>query len=152
MTESDTQKALETILETLRALDARVARIEAGTQQKGSSAAPSTGSPAASRKTSIKEFLLEWAPSDDVQKTLAIGHYLETSEGLSSFNKADLERGFRAAKEPVPANINDKVNMSIKNGHMMDAEEKKNSMKAWVLTRTGETYLQNGFKKGSAKK
>jgi hypothetical protein len=111
-----------------------------------------SATPAASRKMSIKEFLLERAASDDVQKTLAIGYFLETQEGMSSFNKTDLEKGFRAAKETVPANINDKVNMSIKNGHMMDAAEKKNSLKAWNLTSSGEKYLQNGFKKALSKK
>jgi hypothetical protein len=150
--EIDTQKTLESILETLKALDARLARVEAGTKENGSESSTAAATPAASRKMSIKEFLLERAASDDVQKTLAIGYFLETQEGMSSFNKTDLEKGFRAAKETVPANINDKVNMSIKNGHMMDAAEKKNSLKAWNLTSSGEKYLQNGFKKALSKK
>jgi hypothetical protein len=149
--ENHTQKTLESILETLKALDSRLARVEAGTEKNGSKNSADSTAPAASRKTSIKEFLLERAASDDVQKTLAIGYFLETQEGMSSFNKADLEKGFRAAKESVPANINDKVNMSIKNGHMMEAAEKKSSLKAWVLTSSGETYLQNGFKKTAPK-
>lgn len=150
--EIDTQKTLESILETLKALDARLARVEAGTKENGSESSTAAATPAASRKMSIKEFLLERAASDDVQKTLAIGYFLETQEGMSSFNKTDLEKGFRAAKETVPANINDKVNMSIKNGHLMDAAEKKNSLKAWNLTSSGEKYLKNGFKKALSKK
>jgi hypothetical protein len=149
--EDNTQKTLASILDALKALDARVARIEVSAQA-GVVSPPLPSSPAPARKLSIKEFLLEHAPSDDVQRTLTIGHFLETHEGMSSFNKADLEKGFRAAKEPVPSNINDKVNMSIRNGHMMEADEKKNSMKAWHLTQRGETYLVNGFKKGPPKK
>ena len=34
----------------------------------------------------------------------------------------------------------------------MEAQEKKNSMKAWVLTQSGEKYLLNGFKKALARK
>ena len=151
ITENEMQKTLASILDTLKALDIRIARIETAAQQTGSSVPPSV-SPAGSRKLSIKEFLLERSPSDDVQRTLAIGYFLEAREGMSSFNKADLEKGFRAAKELVPANINDKVNMSIRNGHMMEVEEKKNGMKAWVLTQTGEAYLLNSFKKGLPKK
>ena len=133
-------------------MDARLARVEAGTKENGSESSTASATPAASRKMSIKEFLLERAASDDVQKTLAIGHYLETQEGMTSFNKTDLEKGFRAAKESVPTNINDKVNMSIKNGHMMEAAAKKDNIKAWVLTSSGEKYLQNGFKKASPKR
>jgi hypothetical protein len=150
--ENDTQKTLDSILEILKALDVRLARVEAGAKENGLESSAASVTPAASRKMSIKEFLLECAASDDVQKTLAIGHYLETQEQMASFNKADLEKGFRAAKESVPTNVNDKVNMSIKNGHMMEVAEKKDNLKAWVLTSSGEKYLQNGFKKASPKR
>jgi hypothetical protein len=150
--QNDTQKTLESILETLKAFDARLARVEAGAKTDGSERSAASAAPAVARKMSIKEFLLEGGASDDVQKTLAIGYFLETHETMTSFNKEDLEKGFRAAKEPVPANINDKVNMSIKQGHMTEAGEKKNSLKAWVVTNSGEKYLQNGFKKPPSKR
>ena len=143
--DAETKKALVDILQAVQALDSGVARMESG----GTSSEPmQTDQPrTAQRRLSIKEFLLEHRPVDDVQKTLAIGYFLEMNEGMESFNKSDLEKGYRAAKEQVPSNINDKVNMSIKNGHMMEAEGKKDSMKAWVLTSTGEQYVQNGYKK-----
>jgi hypothetical protein len=96
---------------------------------------------------SIKEFILAKRPDDDVQKTLVIGYYLEKYEGLDSFNAKDLEDGFRTAKETVPKNINDKVNLNIKNGHMMEAKEKKDNRKAWLLTASGERYIEHDFKK-----
>jgi|SRR6185437_2068709 len=147
--ENDTQKMFGEIMTALKGLDERLTRIESG-HAPHASVEPSHQIP--NRKMSIKEFLIEQTPTDDVQKTLAIGYFLETQEALTSFNKSDLERGFRASKEPLPSNINDKVNMSIKNGHMMEAEEKKDSMKAWVITRTGEEYIKNGFKKEVRKK
>jgi hypothetical protein len=64
---------------------------------------------------------------------------------MTTFNTADLEKGFRAAKEPIPINMNDKVNMCIKNGHMMEAEIKKDNMKAWEITRSGEKYVEENF-------
>ncbi len=96
---------------------------------------------------SIKEFMLAKKPENDVQKTLVIGYYLEKYGNFGSFNAKDLEDGFRAAKERVPKNINDKVNMNIKNGHMMESEEVKDNRKAWVLTSSGEKFVENGFKK-----
>jgi hypothetical protein len=95
----------------------------------------------------IKEFILGKKPKKDVQKTLAIGYYLERYQGLSSFNVRDLENGFRAAKEKVPENVPDKVQINVRKGHMMEAKEKKDNLKAYVLTNSGEKYVENDFKK-----
>ncbi|MCW1296718.1 MAG: hypothetical protein OH319_03490 [Candidatus Parvarchaeota archaeon] len=99
------------------------------------------------KKTSLKEFLLFKKPKDDVQKTLAISYYLEKYEGLTSVNAKDLEDGFRLAKEKVPKNINYKVIRNIQQGYMMEAKEKKDNLKAWSLTGSGERFVENGFKK-----
>jgi hypothetical protein len=77
------------------------------------------------KKISLKEFLLSKNPKDDVQKTLAIGYYLEKYDGLTSFNTKDLKEGFRVAKEKIPKNINYKVIRIIQQGYMMEAKEKK---------------------------
>jgi len=105
------------------------------------------GKSAVAKKSSVKEFILSKKVKDEVQKTLAIGYYLENYEGLTSFNVKDLEGGFRKAKEQIPGNINDKVNLNIAKGHMMDAKEKKDKLKAWVLTNSGEKFVQNDFQK-----
>jgi len=139
------EKMLQEILASVKGLDARVAELEKrATTPSTMSAAPSAP---AVRKQSIKEFLIGKAPSGGVQTTLAIAYYLETEQGITPFNKEDLERGYRAAKEAVPKNINDKVGMCIANGYMMEAEAKKDSLKAWVITRTGEQVVEKGFAK-----
>jgi hypothetical protein len=98
------------------------------------------------KKLSIKEFILTKNPIDDVQKTLIIGYYLEHFEGADKFNVKDLTEGFRLAREPIPMNVNDKVNLNIAKGYMMAAKEKKDKFKAWVLTNTGERFVEDGFK------
>jgi len=95
---------------------------------------------------SIKEFVLDKKPKSAVQKTLAIGYYLEKYENMPSFNVKDLEKGFREAKEIVPPNINDKVNQNIMKGHIMELKEKKEGLKSWNLTNTGERFVENDFK------
>ncbi|MGB3906792.1 MAG: hypothetical protein WBB22_17945 [Anaerolineae bacterium] len=100
-----------------------------------------------SKPLSIKEFILQKKPRNDVQKALAIGFYLEQYEDYSSFNVTDLADGFRAAKERVPDNVGDKVQKNIRNGHMMVAKEKKDNLTAWTLTNSGEEYVENDFKK-----
>jgi len=100
------------------------------------------------KKLSIKEFMLTKNPIDDVQRTLVIGYYLERFEGVDKFNARDLAEGFRSAREPLPGNINDKVNSNIEKGHMMEAKEKKDKRKAWVLTNSGETFVEDELKEG----
>ena len=100
------------------------------------------------KKLSVKEFLLTKKPTDDVQRTLAIGYYLEHFELMNSFNARDLAGGFRSAKEPLPTNVNDKVNLNIGKGYMMEAKEKKDKFKAWVLTNSGEKFVEEGLPEG----
>jgi len=97
------------------------------------------------KKLSIKEFLRSKRPQTDVHKTLAIGYYLEKYDEMLSFNVDDVRDGFRAAKEPVPSNTQAFINQNIKNGHMMDYEEKKDKKKAYVLTNSGEEFVENDF-------
>lgn len=99
------------------------------------------------KKISVAEFILSKKPKDDVQKTLAIGYYLERHDALPSFNKKDLKNGFRMAKEPFPENINYKVIRNVVQGYMMEAEEKKENLTAWVLTNSGAKCVENNFKK-----
>ena len=98
-----------------------------------------------SKKLSLKGYILSKNPKNDVQKTLCIGYYLESFDNMASFHAQDLEKGFRLAKEPVPPNINDKVNLNIKKGHLMEAEEKKENKKAWLVTNSGEKFIDSNF-------
>lgn len=97
------------------------------------------------KKLYIKDFIRSKKPKDDVQKTLAIGYYLEKYEGFSSFNVIDLDKGFRDAKQTVPPNINDKVNKNIDKQYIMRDKKKKDGKLAWRLTADGEEYVESDF-------
>ena len=102
--------------------------------------------PASVRKgLSIKEFIIAQEPKNEVQKTLAIGYYLEKYEGESPFNLKDLRRGFRKAKEKLPSNLSDKVYRNMTKGHMMEVEERKDNLTAWMLTNSGESLVESRF-------
>lgn len=125
-------------------LETRIIALEKILSEKKSDVSES-GSPTA-KKVSVKEFILLKKPSGDVQKALTIAYYLEKNENMHSFNVEDLAHYFQLAKEPTPQNLNDKINMNIKKGHVMEAKEKKNNKKAWVITNTGEQFVENNFK------
>lgn len=131
-------KNLEKIIEKLEALEVRVTKLE-------HTDAP-TGNAGTSKKLSLREFMLSKKPTDDVKKTLTIGYFLEKFESMSSFNIGDLEAAFERAKEKKPSNMNDKVNMNIRNGHLEESSEKKDNRKAWYLTNSGEQFIENNFK------
>lgn len=96
---------------------------------------------------SINEFLKNKNIQNEVQLTLAIAYWLDYFEKIDSFNVSDLENTFRSARLSVPKNINDKVNMNIKNGHIAEHKEKKNGKKAWYVTNTGSELVENGLDK-----
>ena len=149
MTTSTDQK-LDAILDAIKSLEARVTRIEAGSA--GTSSRQQTVARASGKKLSIKEFLLESPPTTDIQRTLAVGYFLETHVGMTSFTRSDLEKGYNDAKEPVPSNISMNIKYCIKQGHMMEAEEKKNNKTAYVVTRSGEQFVMAGYKKSAGNK
>lgn len=138
----ETKKMLEEVLAAVKSLDNRISKLESSPQPVATERTPPGG-----KKLSLKEFIISKGPSNGVQMTLTIGYYLETYEGVSPFNAVDLEGGFRAAREPVPLNINDKANMCVKNGYFMEEKVKKDNMKAWMVTRTGEEIINKGFGK-----
>lgn len=145
---TSTDSKLDTILEAIKNLELRVARIESGGSH--ASVDGKTAALAATKKLSMKEFLLERPPTTDIQRTLAVGYFLETYAGMASFTKTELEKGYRDAKEPTPSNIGVNIKRCIKYGHMMEAEEKKNNKVAYVITRSGEQFVATGYKKPTA--
>lgn len=142
---TDIDKKLDAIFDAIKALDTRITKIETGGPAGEAPARPST------KKTSIKEFLLERPPTTDIQRTLGIGYFLEKHAGLASFTSLDLEKGYSDAKETRPSNISVNIKHCIKQGHMMEAEEKKNNKTAYVVTRSGEQFVAGGYKKSGGR-
>ena len=99
------------------------------------------------KKLSIKEFLMTKKLDDDTKRTLAISYFIEHMENIKPFNTDDLKKAFRLAKIKSPSNINDKINVNIRAGRIMEAEEKKEFKKAWELTATGEVFVESELNK-----
>lgn len=131
---------LEEIMKTLEDHEKRLSKLEQVFQTK---------TEAVTSKPTIKDFIRSKNPKYALQKTLAIGYYLEKYEDLSLFNVKDLTKGFRDAKEPPPTNMNDMVNKNKKKHYLMDAEKKKDNKMAWVLTAKGEQFVETGFQEKS---
>jgi len=135
---------IKDIVERLGALENRVLTLE---RQKRSVFLKKKKVVQSKKELSLGEFLIEKKPSDDVKRTLAIGYFLEKFKKFASFNADDLLSAYEKAKEKKPLNINDKVNMNIKNGHMDEVSEKKDNKKAWHVTNSGAKLVENELNK-----
>lgn len=126
----------------VKMLEDRIDALEAAAKRSVHSSPYTT---VADKQQSPKEFVLTKTPKSGVQKTLVLAYYFEVIAQHGAFNSDDLEAIFRAAKEKLPANINDMVNKNIQKGYLMEDADKKNNKKAWVLTATGEKCVNNNF-------
>lgn len=129
---------------TNRRMDELEARIE---KMEKLLAVPGAAGAVKQKKLSVKEFLMTKTLKSDIQKVAALAYFIEHVEGSASFNTADLETAFRAAKEKLPTNMNDAVNKNIAKGFIMEAEERKDSKKTWYLTSTGERHVESELSK-----
>jgi hypothetical protein len=130
--------SIEIILEKLDNFEKRIKSLEGLVLSK-----PGELTVKKQKELSLKEFILLKKPSEDVEKTLIIGYFLEKYKSMNSFNSRELLTAYESAKEKKPLNINDKVNMCIKRGFMSQAKEKKDNLKAWYITNAGEQYVEN---------
>jgi hypothetical protein len=135
--------SISTVEQRLSDLEARISKLEKGALS--AHLAHKTG--ATQKKISAKEYLMTKQLNTETKKTLVLGYYLEHVEGMPSFNVDDLVAVFQAAKEKRPKNMNDAVNKNVARGLLMEAVEKKEAKKAWVLTSTGEKHVQDELNK-----
>jgi hypothetical protein len=136
--------SIEPLAELKRAIqdhERRISELETTLGQKKKQQPPKT--------TSVKEFILEKRPLNDLNKTLTIAYYAEKHRQTSPFTIKDLQQLFRDAREPLPTNLSDAVNKNIAKGYIMEAEDKKDGHKSWTLTSTGERFVENGLKEAA---
>jgi hypothetical protein len=107
---------------------------------------PAPAPAAASKTPSVRQFIIDKGPVDDVQKSLVIAYHLEKHAEYKSFNVKDIEKGFVDAREKVPGNVADKILKNVWKGHIMQVPEEKDSLKAYALTNTGTKFVESGFK------
>jgi hypothetical protein len=148
----NTDQKLDAILNAIKGLEARVSLLEAGKAVQFDTDKKTVAHASPAKKTAIKEFLLKHPPTTDIQRTLAIGYFLENNAGMTSFNRPDLEKGYSDAKESPPSNIGVNIRHCIKQGHMMEADEKKDNKTVYTVTRSGEQFVAGGYKSSGGKK
>jgi len=146
MSSDDALSRMEALLkdheERIKLLEQKLAGRQNAVHQ---GAAPTAPTQVASTP-SVRQFIVDKGPNDDVQKSLVIGYHLEKHVEYKSFNVKDIEKGFVDAREKVPGNVADKILKNVWKGHMMQVPEDKDGLKAYALTNTGTKFVESGFK------
>lgn len=139
----DHERRIKILEQQLAAEQAPAAAIVERPREQTTVATPA--SPIAPAKQTVRGFVLEKGPADDVQRCLVIGYFLEKRDELKSFNAKDIEKGFVDAREKVPGNVADKILKNVWKGHMMQVPEEKDGLKAYVLTNSGTKFVESGL-------
>jgi len=95
------------------------------------------------KQLSLVEFIRNKNPKSHGDKILTFGYYLKTFRNFHSFNLDDIEECYREARIPRTKNFSAYITQLIRDGLIMDSEEKKDNKKAWILTNRGIEYVEN---------
>lgn len=89
------------------------------------------------------EFLDEKGnPQKHTDVTAVYAYWLFKKEGFSSFNVKDIVDCYDKTRKPKPSNPNQIINTNVSSHLFAEASEKKDNLKAWVITRSGEEYVE----------
>jgi len=110
---------------------------------------PKSSKTASTRQSAVKsssprEFIDGYGLKRHVDIVLAFGYFLEKYRGLKSFTGADINACYYEAKVE-PSNTSQMIINNIKKGFIMQSG-KSGSKKGYTLTRTGEGFVDGGFK------
>lgn len=94
------------------------------------------------KKVSAGEFIRQLGFKKHTDIVLAFGYYLEKISGLTSFTPADINTCYYEAKLES-SNTSQMIIQNIRASRMMPAKKGTDkSRKAYILTRTGEEFLE----------
>ena len=92
----------------------------------------------------LGEFLSKkGSPKQHTDIIAAFAYWLFKIENMHSFNARDIEDCYDQTRKSKPRNVNDVINRNIRKNIFAEAREEKDGHKAWVITDTGEKYVEN---------
>ena len=67
--------------------------------------------------------------------------WLFKKEGLQSFNVKDIISCYDKTRRAKPKNVNQIINVGVHGNVFSEVKEKKDGLKAWVITKAGENFV-----------
>jgi len=89
----------------------------------------------------VGEFLSQVGVKSYPDRIVAIAYHRLRSRGEEAVTRAEFFEDLSRARIPRPKNLSDVIAQCVRRGNLMDAEL-KDGQKAWKITVTGESYVQ----------
>jgi hypothetical protein len=90
----------------------------------------------------LGEFLdIKGNPQKHTDVVAVYAYWLFKKEGFQSFNVKDIIDCYDKTRRVKPKNPNQIINVNVSSHLFSEASEKKDDLKAWVITRTGEDHV-----------
>jgi hypothetical protein len=103
-------------------------------------APPTTGD--ATLSGSLVEFIkAKGDPSKHTDRMVLFAYWLFKKENMSSYNIPDIINCYDVTRIPKPVNASDIMNY-IQGQGFVTVKEEKDGKKAWIITTTGEKYVE----------
>ena len=96
-------------------------------------------------QTNLNEFLAAKGPKTHVDRLTAIAYHSLHSGDEAGVTVDEVLDGYARARVTKPKNIHDLVAHCVRRGFLIEAASRKDGVKAWVITPTGETYVEKSF-------
>jgi len=81
-------------------------------------------------------------PSKHTDSIAVFAYWLFKVEKMESFNVKDIIDCYDRTRKAKPSNPNQIINQNVASHIFAEASEKKDGLKAWVITRTGEEFVE----------
>lgn len=82
-------------------------------------------------------------PSKHTDSVAVYAYWLFKVEKMESFNVRDIINCYDMTRKTKPSNPNQIINQNVASHIFAEAPEKKDGLKAWVITRTGEEHVEH---------
>ena len=91
----------------------------------------------------LGEFLdLKGNPSKHTDSVAVFAYWLFKVESVPTFNVQDILGCYDKTRRAKTSNVNQIINQNVASHFFADAPEKKDNLKAWVITRKGEEHVE----------
>jgi len=85
---------------------------------------------------------LKGNPQKHTDSMVIFAYWLYRVEKMNSFNVKDIIDCYDKTRKAKPSNPNQIINQNVARHIFAEAPEEKDGLKAWIITRTGEEYVE----------
>jgi hypothetical protein len=106
--------------------------------------APAPAASPPSLEMDLTEFLAAKKATTHPDRVVAIAYYVYRTQNGAGVTTQDLTDAYSRARVKKPQNFPDVIAACVRRGRLVEGE-RKDGMKSWVITRTGEAYVEQNL-------